>query len=197
MMLKWIRNHFPQMRIVFMMRHPHAVAASRTRLQWRTDVQRVYFAQKELMLDHLDPFTSEIDRASSPFEKHVVDWCVENLIPFRQLENGDVYLIFYEHLLENPRVELQRLLSYLNRPYQESIMSHLKRPSMSTPPENYECKSMRTSVLRRQEPSDAQEILLSRRIVKAFGLDKIYNDAGMPNMASMEWRSFPTVTRLH
>jgi hypothetical protein len=42
LMLKWIRDHFPQMPIVFVVRHPCAVAFSRCKEGWRTDLRDAF-----------------------------------------------------------------------------------------------------------------------------------------------------------
>ena len=183
MMLKWIREHFQQMRIVFMIRHPYSVAGSRARLGWRTDLRNVYFAQDELMYDYLQPLVNQILRADTLFERHIVDWCVENLIPVKQLRSRDVYVIFYEHLLENPMRELQRLFLYLGQPFAKSILSHIGRPSMSS----------KDSVNRFgdyfglcQRVAECQKAT-ARDIVTAFGLQTMYDIYGKPSVESGEW----------
>src|SRR5579863_739826 len=131
MLLKWFRVHFPQLPIVYIMRHPFAVAASRIRLGYRTDMGPMYLRQAPLVADHLGPFVELINEPKSPFASHVLDWCVENFVPLRQLERGDVIWVFYERLTSIPE-DLSKLFAALGEPVGEEFRARLNRPSMST-----------------------------------------------------------------
>lgn len=183
LMLKWIRNRFPQMPIVFLVRHPCAVAISRTKLGYRTDLRHVYLRQDALMADHLAPFADEIAAAETAFEHHTVDWCVENLLPFRQLSPGDVHLVFYEDLWVNPKAELQRLFTYLKRPFDEAVLQRLNKPSVTA-----RKKGDASAILSGESVIDAwrkyvsaEEYSAALRTTRVFGLDQIYGESSLPN----------------
>src|SRR5690348_9305469 len=127
-MLKWMKAHFDGVRLVLMMRHPCADANSRLQLGWQSHLDEL-LAQDDLMADHLAPYAAHIRSAQTPFEKHVFLWCVENYVPLRQLERGDVHLVFYENLCEQPEAEVERLFAFLGRPVEPAVFGRLSQPS--------------------------------------------------------------------
>jgi len=120
LMLKWIKVHFPEIKLIFLMRHPGAVAISRIKQNWVTDLS-TFLSQPLLMDDYLNEFKKDIEKADTQFEKSIFLWCIENYVPLKQLSDNDFHLIFYEHLVLNPEEELDKLFSFIGRNYDQSI----------------------------------------------------------------------------
>jgi len=55
------------MPMIYLMRHPCAVINSRMQLGRDCDLSRQFFAQPELMRDHLEPFRADMERAKDDF----------------------------------------------------------------------------------------------------------------------------------
>src|SRR5262249_26439154 len=70
LLLPWLAANFPETPIVFMLRHPCAVANSERRLSdaWHIDLNR-FLLQPNLMQDHLGPYESAMRDASSDWDK--------------------------------------------------------------------------------------------------------------------------------
>jgi hypothetical protein len=185
LLLGWLRARFPGMPIVFVLRHPCAVAASRTKLGW-DDVREDYLGQSDLIADHLAPFAREIRAAKPGFEQHVFTWCVENYIPFRQFEAGDLHLAFYENFCVDPKPELDRLFGFLGRPYDERIFARLTRSVVSGRTLGRPRPSAVMSVEALNEPwrRDVSQADIDRahEIVARFGMDRIYDRDGLPDL---------------
>jgi hypothetical protein len=172
LMLKWLKNRFPGLRIVLMLRHPCADANSRLQLGWSSHLDEM-LAQSALVDDHLAPFVAAIERARSPFEKHVFLWCIENYVALRQLASGDAHLVFYENLCVRPKTEVESLFAYLGRPIVPGVFRRLARPSELVREES----AIRTGgdlveAWREHVPPEAIDSAM--RIVALFGLDAIY-----------------------
>lgn len=190
LMLKWVRVHFPEMPIVFLVRHPCAVALSRVSINANDDVtQRVFFQQEALLADHLAPFAKEIGWIDTPFQRHIMIWCIQNLVPFAQLNKGDAYLAFYENLIVNPMEEFQKLFSFLKQPFDAAALEQrLGKPSatafkkgrVATMP------SADSIVGSWRKKLSADELAAARRITTLFGLDQIYGDECVPNVLAAE-----------
>jgi hypothetical protein len=184
LLLGWLRARFPGMPIVLVLRHPCAVAYSRMKLGW-DDIREDYLGQPELMTDHLGPFASAIRAAKTDFEMHVFNWCVENYVPFRQCAPGDVHLAFYENFCVDPARELDRLFAFLGRSYDPSIFAQLTHSTTSgfTPGRPRPSAIMTVESL--SEPWRARlskaQIDRAYEIVAAFGLDRIYGRATLPD----------------
>jgi hypothetical protein len=185
LMLGWLRARFPGMPIIFVLRHPCAVAASRTKLGW-DDVREDYLGQSDLIADHLAPFARAIRDAKPGFEQHVFTWCVENYIPFRQFEAGDVHLAFYENFCVDPKPALDRLFGFLGRSYDERIFARLTRSVVSGRTRGRLRPSAVMSVEALNEPwrRDVSQADVDRahEILTLFGMDKIYDRVGLPDL---------------
>jgi hypothetical protein len=107
-MLAWLSRNYP-CRVLYLLRHPCAVIASRMKLRWETHLD-VFLDQPELMQDHLAPYADAILGAETEAQKHAVMWCVENLIPLRQLADSNWIFCTYEKLCAEPRKETERIL---------------------------------------------------------------------------------------
>jgi len=181
LMLKWIRNHFPGMKIIFVVRHPCAVAVSRTKLGWRSIWRETFFDQQDLMTDYITPFRDTIEAAQSPFQRHIVDWCVENFVPFSQLNPDDVYVAFYENLCANPTAELRTLFQFLGLPFGRPVLKRANRPSITA-----RVKGDQSAVLGgenlvetwRKHVTD-DELEYAKRTTTLFGLSQIYCDESL------------------
>jgi hypothetical protein len=133
LLLGWMRRHFSGMPIVFILRHPCAVADSRLRLGWRDSLEEV-MSQKQLVEDHLAPFEAEILAAEDPFERSVFLWCIENYVPLRQPGAEKLHVVFYEHLVSDPEKELSPLLGLPEGKRPEGEEPNSAIPSRQTPP---------------------------------------------------------------
>jgi hypothetical protein len=185
LMVKWIRENFPRLRIIFVIRHPCAVALSKVRLGWRINLKEAFLSQTHLVADHLLPFVNLLEGANSEFEQHLIAWCVENLVPLRQLERHDMHLVFYEDLVESPRESLVGMCSYIEQPFDTAMLTVFNRHSASTP------KRARTNSHREQTAIGTWRAHLSPgdlayadRVTRAFGLNNLYDDSGRPRPAN-------------
>lgn len=181
LMLKWLKNRFPGLRIVLMLRHPCADANSRLKLGWSSHLDEM-LAQRDLVEDHLAQFVPAIERARTPFEKHVFLWCIENYVALRQLAPDDVHLVFYENLCVRPKTEVAGLFAYLGRPIVTGVFRHLARPSELVREES----AIRTGgdlVESWRDDVAPDAIASAMRIVALFGLDAIYQaKASLPDV---------------
>jgi hypothetical protein len=178
--LKWIRRRFPNVPLLFVIRHPCAVVQSRMQLDWATDGDIAPFlSQPALVEDHLSEKLAVIGNALEPEQKHAIIWSISNLIPLRQFSPGELTVVFYENLCAEPEAEVQRIFQAIGKQFQPSIFDLLERPSSTTAPSS--------AVMRggdrvagwqdRLGPRQIDEIL---SIVREFDLDYIYGDGLLP-----------------
>jgi hypothetical protein len=131
--LKWLEANFPGMPIVLLLRHPCAVASSRMKVDWSGGADlRQFLAQPALVEDHLAPLQADLAAAESDFERMIFFWCIENAIPLRQFEPGQLHVVFYEHLCLSPEREIERLFAYLGRDFDRRAMQAVSAPSSAT-----------------------------------------------------------------
>jgi hypothetical protein len=183
--LKWVIDRFPEVKLLFIMRHPCAVVLSRMQLGWATDTDiEPFLAQRELVEDYLAPHMDTIRRASTLEEKHAIIWCISNLVPLSQFGPEGLTVVFYEHLCTQPEIEIPRIFQAIGLSYRDDVFRRINRPSTT---------AMRTSAVVRggDKVTRWQQVLLplqSHRIlsvVQEFGLDHIYGDAALPSAMSL------------
>ncbi len=133
LMLKWIHDNFLEMPIIFLLRHPCAVAVSRLSQRWKSSTAiEDFLSQHTLIEDHLKQFMPIITATRSDFEQHVLVWCIENYVPLRTLRKSDALVVFYENLCTRPETELNRIAEYLKLGRLELMMKRIKKPSSQT-----------------------------------------------------------------
>ncbi|MEX0776353.1 MAG: sulfotransferase [Phycisphaeraceae bacterium] len=180
LLLKWLHTQFPQVPIILILRHPCASALSHAKLGWKIDVFSEFLAQEELVCDFLGPYVDMFRQARDPIEGGVVRWCIENVVPLRQFGPGQVHLMCYEELCQNPEVELRRLARFLGRPFNPAVLRKINRPSaLSRSHSAITTGTDLTDGWRRElEPRQNQQAV---KTLARFGLDTIYNDSPMPD----------------
>ncbi|MFW6015993.1 MAG: sulfotransferase [bacterium] len=183
LMLKWIRNNFPKLPIVFMMRHPCAVVNSRLRLGWGNPIAEL-LTQNNLYEDYLKKYKTVINNADTKFERHLIFWCLENYIPLKLLnDNDDLYIIFYENLCIYPEQEIKNLFNYLNINYNEEVQKKVVQSSkMSRKGSAINTGNNLLSNWKKDINNEQIEKFL--KIVEVFGLNKIYSEDIMPHNQS-------------
>ena len=170
-LMPWIHERLPELPIVYLLRHPVSVAESWTRLGWRDFLGE--FTRQELLMERMSgfrPLIDEITRAGSPFERHLLRWCLENFVPLSDLQPGDAHVVFHEHLMAEPESELRRLFAYLGKDFEPSVLERIHEPSAVSypgPPPG--------------PLSDANRAWASE-IVRAFGLDHVYGPEREPRV---------------
>lgn len=186
--LKWIQVNSPGIRIVLLLRHPCAVANSKQRTKswgWLEN-PRDFLNQKELIDDFLSPFVEVIKAADTYFKKQIVIWSVVNWVPLQQFKEGEIHLAFYENFITSPEEEIQRLFNFIGDDTEKPILNEKILKALKEPVS-----------LRRDSPISRGKDLLddwrhdvtdeqlnsALKILKSFGLDKIYGQGSTPNMA--------------
>jgi len=178
--LKWLKINFPEVPLVFIMRHPCAVAVSRKRLGWATHFEDI-LSQEQLVSDYLSPFVDEIKKCNDDFERQIYLWCIENYVSMNQLQREDFLLVFYEQLCMNPQHELSRIFKYIDHPVTDEVINVLKKPSAFSK-EDSAIMSGGNLVSSWKKYVTSSQIQTALRIVSHFGLDRFYDSGVYPVM---------------
>jgi hypothetical protein len=175
--LRWLHEQFPEIPILFIVRHPCAVVASRLQLGWATDSDiEPFLNQPRLVDDHLGELLPLLRGATTDEEKHAIIWCVSNLVPLRQFTGAGLELIFYEELCRRPETEIVRVFDALGQRPGSGVFRSAYRPSTTT--------RGRSAVVRGGDPVTSWREHLSTDqisrimdVVGRFGLDHLYPGA--------------------
>ena len=125
LMLDWIERNF-KAKIVFVVRHPGAVAASRINaakfkggVDWDFKgmcMQKIlsqYKRDENLRKEFLDKYYEIFSNKLSNVEGQTLLWCIENIMPVYRLQRKNRYVFFYEDLVKNPNTEFEKMIKIL------------------------------------------------------------------------------------
>ena len=182
--LNWIHLRFPEIPLIFIIRHPCAVVASRLQLKWASDSDiEPFLAQPKLIEDFLKDKLDVIRQAKTVEEKHALIWCISNLIPLKQFERSELNVIFYENLVLQPEIEIPRIFRAINLDYTETVFKYVSRPS-TTSIRSSAIVTGSDKVSHWKNELSPQQITNILAVVKAFDLDYIYGEAARPLIKS-------------
>ena len=175
--LKWIHDNFPEIPIIFLMRHPCAVVASRMDLGWATDSDiEPLLSQPDLVTDHLRPYMDLIKGTRTPEEKHAVIWSVSYLVPLQQFQPGELRIVYYENLCNQPEVELPAIFNSIGYRYEKPLTNRINRPSQ-TAKQTSPIVTGTDMTMSWKKRLSARQTTNIRRVVDAFGLSHLYVDS--------------------
>ncbi len=178
--LKWLHDNFPEVPIVFLLRHPCAVVLSRMELGWATDTDiEPFLSQPDLVTDFLSEHQEFIRNAKTKEEKHAIIWSISTMVPLRQLKQSELKIVYYENLCTQPEMELPSIFAFTGHQYSPSAFDTISRPSQTTQKTSPIVSGTdKVSHWRKKlNPAQVENIL---RVVERFGLDKLYGDSLLP-----------------
>jgi hypothetical protein len=182
--LQWMVTQFPHVPVILLLRHPCAVASSKLKLGWNTQLE-CFLDQDDLMEDFLEPFRDEMQAASEPFDKHIFLWCVENYVPLRQFSDGQVLVVFYEELCNMPEETLERLVAFAGTHIAPGAERLHAMPSRLSRKDSAVVKGTDRIRSWRQDISGPQ-LRRAAEILRLFELDRIYGEDDLPHVKGDE-----------
>jgi len=115
--LMWLQKNF-DIRFVFILRHPCAVALSRVRCNWVPEVES-FFENKEIVADLNVDINFLRELSLNPLFAHLIMWCFENAVPLRQF--GDSLPLFrYENLMTDKETTVPAILATLGLSFNDA-----------------------------------------------------------------------------
>jgi hypothetical protein len=179
--LRWLKSCHPTVPIVLAMRHPCAVVSSALRLGWTPAIPDL-LEQEELVDDYLSPYLDPILAARDDFERHVFAWCIEHYVVLSQFQAGEIYLLFWEKLCDQPEREMEQVFAFLGKRQDDHSGASVGHPSSTTSQQTREAIASGQDLLDlwRNEVS-REQLRRCLQILGIFGLDEIYSDHAKPN----------------
>jgi hypothetical protein len=133
----WIVDQHLPLRPVYLARHPIATAVSMTRsnitLRALANLEHLGFCAQHLGSD-LTALSWHVLRHGSDVERFVLEWCLDNLVPYRtwQRDPGRWSFLTYEELLLEPDRSLRALGDELDVRVTPRMLRLARVPSAST-----------------------------------------------------------------
>lgn len=190
-LLPWLVRRLPEVPVVYVLRHPIAVAWSASALGMGLELSDLLL--QPALLDTwpggaaLTAGRARALAAEGALEGHVARWCLENRVPTALLRRDQVHVVLYETLLADPAAELARLGDFLARRRPEHWAGWspdpgvLARPSRTSwrqrPGEPPSAEARITEWVGAVPPATAARALAA---LAGFGLDGLYGAAPLP-----------------
>jgi len=185
----WVSLHFPEVKIILLIRNPFSVALSKHKLKnglWPAEPLDL-LEQYALYEDYLQPFEDIIRRTSSGGNYvlcQILMWSIINYVPLCQFKRGQIHVIFYEDIFINPSYEVSKIFRFV-RPGIENNHINLDRESVNRPSR---VAGQESNLFRGTSPItswknelSSQQIDAGLKILQCFGFAELYDDNSMPN----------------
>lgn len=189
--LKWLHLNFPEIPIIFLLRHPYAVATSKIKLKFEMSLS-CYLVQEKLMEDFLNPFRQELEQAEenyqktgNAFENYIFNWCIENYVPLKQFKQDEIHVIFYEELCARPEYIIEKMFKFLNKDYNDKSMTAFYKPSQLSRKNSAVKVTNKNLVDAWKKDITEAQVTRTVEILKLFELDKIYTQDPMPHSENL------------
>ena len=190
--LRWLYEQFPGLKIIHLIRHP--IPTIQSRLEGKTDddpalrmryFRKLVFGQPDLVADYLEPFRSLLESATTVFEQRMAVWCIQNYVPLRQFEPGQIHFAHYEDFCIEPVESLRKLFAYIGEPTDDRTIERALR-TMNAPSSTVHGRTMgeiagsgridgMKQVSKWQARATAEQLDAADRFLKAFGMDAVYS----------------------
>ena len=178
--LKWIKINFPEIPIVYIVRHPCAVTLSKLRLKWDNHLNE-YMSQEDLLNDHLKPYIDIINSAETSYEKHFMMWCIENSIVLNSFKKEEIFIIFYEYLITDPVKSIKKLYKHLNLNFNNKIIDTLSKPSLQANPQSAISRA-KNIINDWTNYVDDKQKQYTKNILNEYNLDQLYTLEPLPSI---------------
>lgn len=191
LMLKWLARLQPAMAVVLVIRHPLSVARSWLRLGWgepgpESDFQ-VISQQPQLLADFpVIPAALDFIDAEDSLQRIVFQWCAFQLVPLTQFQGRGLTLLFYEHLLMDPRQALTDLFERLGQEPDWAQLAGARSTPSRTNFLNTDARALAAQLADWQGTFNHAQVRRTEKILSMFGLDGLYSGGRPPEGA--DWR---------
>ncbi|MEL6553964.1 MAG: sulfotransferase domain-containing protein [Cyanobacteria bacterium J06621_11] len=196
LMLPWVHHNLPEIKKVMVIRNPFAAALSKQQKRgwtWMTEPKE-FFSREALYSDHLKQFEDVINTVGDDFiEKQILISAIVHYVPFQNLRNQDIHIVFYEDLVTDTLRQLRLLFQYLYG--DDSDMSYLSNPELLEKinrPSRTSGKASGSNLMLGKDPVNSwknelssQQIEKGMAILETFGLSEIYGSSSVPNKTAL------------
>lgn len=187
----WLLRRFEfQLKPIYLLRHPFAVAASQMKEgSWDYEFEGYEIPEmpfNEIIKKHSD-FLSTI--TTKP-EKMIATWAINNRVMLNsERHNRDWHTVYYEALLLNPEQELWRIFNQWNMEMPDGILERVREESSTTKEATFK-EDLELQLSKWRRFFDADDIDRMQRVLDYFEIE-IYSTDLLPRcMSQQEQRLF-------
>lgn len=186
-LIDWFTEKFDA-DIVYLLRHPGAVAESLLRKGWKSTAQ--VYLENSVYSTNLNAVQRDLAQRileeGSPFQQCVLEWCLDNLYPLGVWRERPWLTLSYEELVMRPQ-EMSRLLcERLRLPDPKRMQKVLRLPSRTSSVDSKKVirtEGPRALVGRWLKYVDKGEIEGIRELLNVFGIEVYRADSPYPDEA--------------
>ena len=127
-LLSVVNRLFPEIKIVYIMRHPCSVLKSYYQHEWSLEVSRL---SSSISIDHplVGEYMAKLLASTSTVDQYVYFWAIENRIALNQLEKIPHHLCFYEDLVGSSAQSMESLFGFLGKGTASLALENISTPS--------------------------------------------------------------------
>ena len=185
-LMPWFEKRFG-LRIVYLLRHPIAQASSVLKAGWPpmhpTFLNHPGFVEKYLAPEQRR-FCSRVAAQGSLLDQHVLTWCLDNLLPLRELKSSRSWtVVSYEDCVLQPEATLRLLSDALDLASIDRMRKQMSVVSRTAKFSNASDAQIlgRAQLAKWQKNVSASDIASAFDILKALDIDAYSADSLVPS----------------
>jgi len=195
LMAKWALGRMPGVKPVLLIRNPFSVARSKMEKQdweWADDLPG-FLSDADLMADHLEEqadILRQLDDRDDAFLNHLATWSIVHRVLFRQFARDEIHVVFYEDAVADTSRVASAIDAWIGRkPSAQRGVENGKASSISRVSQSENVQRARSDPYGSwRENLSEQHLETGRQILKSFGLDGLYGEAGRPCADAIRFR---------
>jgi hypothetical protein len=192
-LIEWISMNF-RVDILYLIRHPIPQSLSVIKSGWENDswvyLNNLDFRSKYLENSGLVDYGKKILNEGGDLEKYVLNWCLENLIPYKAIERHPEWtLISYEECLTNSNEAVKYIADKLNLKNVDAMKRQIRKPSKTAKFTNANLNNIykKQKIVDWEKQVEKDEISKCFKIIERFGIDFYSNATPFPDKKYLQF----------
>jgi hypothetical protein len=192
-LLPWIESRWPELKVVYVLRHPFATSESQLEVDFQDDglTDLTVLRGRPRLVEGVcrtlrspDAARHLVVHAEDPFEQHVVRWCLENRAPLAMLRPDTTHVVLYEDAVLQIGSELTRLGQFVGQSFDDAALEAARRPSRTDFRHRAERQlgkvPAQTFLGEWQQHVSAAQVETGMAVLRAFEVDHLYGADPFP-----------------
>lgn len=186
--IPWMIKNFPKPKYIFILRHPCAVISSQIETniigyfppqKWIIDKELIISQANQILDKDKDKvLLKKIKKIETKEEILSLIWCLDTIIPLKNIDFNKYYLVTYEDLVKDGLASIKKIFHYIDEPMPKKVTRGLNKPSNTTSDKRYLGTKRQLSKWKKKLSADQINSIL--KVTKWFDLE-FYSETEEPD----------------
>ncbi len=174
MLLPWIRENFPEIKCILLIRNPLSVITSWDAMKFEDGFQlrEIILSQKSLLSVIPEYIIDSYKKENDAFLLSLYYWCISNSIPFKQCDNNSYLIVKYEDLVLRRESTINDIKNFTGIDIKAISEVKFNKSSSSS---DYEKSDPIIRINKLKDSLKKETLAEAQKIMELFEIGHIYN----------------------